>query len=202
VVIGTEPRVLREIHGPGVNLVLWRRPAEPRIAAEVAGLAPGALPDVRAEVQVETAEGDVRGVLARQGLPPGALDHWEADMVALIRRFAPLAAGHPIHLRLETLDGDGCRRFHVDRCRLRLLCTYRGPGTEWLPNRQVDREALYQHRPNEEVLAHGAPERMEPFSVGVMKGESYPGNEGNGLVHRSPPVSGTGHTRVLLCLDC
>jgi hypothetical protein len=34
-----------------------------------------------------------------------------------------------------------------------------------------------------------------------MKGEVFPGNQGMGLVHRSPPIAGTGETRVLFCLD-
>jgi hypothetical protein len=36
--------------------------------------------------------------------------------------------------------------------------------------------------------------------VGIMRGD--PANQGQGLVHRSPPVSGSGQTRVLFCVDC
>jgi hypothetical protein len=35
-----------------------------------------------------------------------------------------------------------------------------------------------------------------------MKGDTYPGNAGRGLVHRSPSIEGSGQTRVLFCLDC
>ncbi|MEW8312966.1 MAG: DUF1826 domain-containing protein [Candidatus Thiodiazotropha taylori] len=42
---------------------------------------------------------------------------------------------------------------------------------------------------------------FEPFWVGIMKGNAYPGNAGQGLVHRSPQISGSGKTRVLFCLD-
>jgi hypothetical protein len=99
------------------------------------------------------------------------------------------------------LADDGCRRFHVDHTRLRLLCTYRGPGTEWLAHDQVDRQALAAHQPNDAILRHGQPRHLEPFWVGVLKGERFPGNAGRGLVHRSPPVADTGTTRVLVCLD-
>jgi len=51
------------------------------------------------------------------------------------------------------------------------------------------------------ILRHGHPARMETGWVGLMKGEVFPGNQGLGLVHRSPPIADTGETRVLFCLD-
>jgi hypothetical protein len=39
------------------------------------------------------------------------------------------------------------------------------------------------------------------FSVAVLKGEGYPGNLGNGVVHRSPPIGNSGMRRLRLCLD-
>jgi hypothetical protein len=39
------------------------------------------------------------------------------------------------------------------------------------------------------------------FSVALLKGEGYPGNLGNGIVHRSPPIGATGTRRLRLCLD-
>ena len=105
-------------------------------------------------------------------------------------------------MRLETTDTSKCHRFHVDRTRLRLLCTYRGPGTEWLTDAQVDRTALNNGSTNEDIIRCGSPHRFAPFWVGIMKGNAYPGNAGRGLVHRSPPIASSGQTRVLFCLDC
>jgi hypothetical protein len=42
--------------------------------------------------------------------------------------------------------------------------------------------------------------RLAPFTVGVFKGDAFPGNAGSGIVHRSSP--GTARApRLLLCLD-
>jgi hypothetical protein len=101
-----------------------------------------------------------------------------------------------------TTDDDDCRRYHVDRTHLRLLCTYRGPGTEWLTNDQVERLAQASGAPNEEIIRFGEPSQFEPFWVGILKGDAFPGNARHGLVHRSPPIKGSGQTRVLFCLDC
>ncbi len=185
-----------------VNLALWLRPLSPAIAHEVASLEPAAFPDVRCPISPDSLEDDVAALFRGQGLDPRGSPHWVQDIRELATLFQSLAGARPVTLRLETTDGDGCRRFHVDRTRLRLLCTYRGPGTEWLRNEQVDRHALAHFKPNEDILRHGAPGRFEPFWVGVMKGELFPGNAGNALVHRSPPVAGTDRTRVLMCLDC
>ena len=95
-----------------------------------------------------------------------------------------------------------CHRFHADRTRLRLLCTYRGPGTEWLTEAQVDRWALSNGSANEDIIRFGEPARFMSPWVGIMKGSAYPGNAGHGLVHRSLPIAGSGRTRVLFCLDC
>ncbi|WP_295589803.1 DUF1826 domain-containing protein [uncultured Lamprocystis sp.] len=35
----------------------------------------------------------------------------------------------------------------------------------------------------------------------IMKGAIYPDDRAVGLVHRSPPIAGTGETRILSCLD-
>jgi hypothetical protein len=140
--------------------------------------------------------------LQQQGLDLPAFENWRADLRQLAALFFSISLGRDVTLRLETTATDGCRRFHVDQTHLRLLCTYRGPGTEWLPDAQVDRVALADGAPNAGIVRCGEPARFQPFWVGILKGGAYPGNAGHGLVHRSPPIAGTGQTRVLFCLDC
>ena len=160
------------------------------------------LPDVRRSTCAAAFDEDVGALLRESGFEPPALRKWLVDMRLLADLFFALNGGRDATLRLKTTAEDGCRRFHVDRTHLRLLCTYRGPGTEWLANDQVDREAQTSGAPNEGILRFGEPSRFEPFWVGILKGDAYPGNAGRGLVHRSPPISGSGQTRVLFCLDC
>ena len=70
---------------------------------------------------------------------------------------------------------------------------------EPLTNEQVDRVAQSRCAPNEKIIRFGEPCRLDSFWVAIMKGD--PGNSGQGLVHRSPPVEGTGQIRTLFCLD-
>lgn len=200
-VAGQQADVLSRILEPDVNLSLWQRPPQSAISAELSLLRAVHLPDVRCRTSRLSFDDDVSALLREQGLDPLAFPHWRRDLCRLATAFFGLSGERNVVLRLETTAEDGCRRFHVDRTRLRLLCTYRGPGTEWLTDAQVDRVAQATGAPNDEIVRFGEPARFEPFWVGVMKGEIYPGNAGRGLVHRSPPVAGSGQVRVLACLD-
>ena len=201
-VVGDQPDVLRRILEPGVNLSLWQRPAPVQIAAELARLDAADLPDLRCPTSPDSFDHDVSALLRQRNLDPSRFDHWRRDLARLATLFFAVGSGLGVTLRLETTGDDGCRRFHVDRTRLRLLCTYRGPGTEWLSDAQVDRVAQAGGAPNDGMVRFGPPSRFEPFWVGILKGDAYPGNAGHGLVHRSPAIAGTGQTRVLFCLDC
>jgi hypothetical protein len=202
---GAPPDALRSILVPGRNLALWERAPDGAIVDEVAALPANAFPDVRGPVSAARAEASLADLLASRGCAAADFPAWHADMADLVRRFCALAGGRPVIARLETMTDAVCPRFHVDRTHLRLLCTYRGPATEWLANAQVDRDALAQGLPNEAMLradtADRTPRRWQAFWVGIMKGEDYPGNAGNGLVHRSPPLYVADRARVLFCLD-
>jgi hypothetical protein len=200
--LGEDPRILHRINEPEVNLSLWQRTPLQTVAGEVAGLLATDLPDVRCRTSSATFDEDMGALLKGQGLDPQAFSGWLADLRGLADHFFSVGAGRDVTARLETTDHDGCRRYHVDRTHLRLLCTYRGPGTEWLTDEQVDRDAQANGAPNERIVRFGEPSRFQPFWVGILKGDAYPGNGGRGLVHRSPPIAGSGQTRLLFCLDC
>ncbi|MDJ0877534.1 MAG: DUF1826 domain-containing protein [Halieaceae bacterium] len=197
--MGDSPDVLQHVSRPDVNLSLWRRPQQEAISQELSVLQASHLPEGRYLTTFATFDDDVCAVLRAHGLEPGDFEHFRADLNLLAAHFFRLSEGRKVKFRLVTTDGDNCRRFHVDTRHLRLLCTYRGPGTEWLSNAQVDRAALRSGAPNEAILRFGEPSEMAPFWVGIMKGELD--KVGNGLVHRSPPIAGSGQTRVLFCLD-
>jgi hypothetical protein len=199
---GNQPNVLHRILDPGVNLSLWRRPAKAAITMELSELQAHQLPDVRCHTSPTSFDDDISALLQRQALDPSAFGNWRSDLRQLADLFFEITQGRDVTVRLETTATDGCQRFHVDQTHLRLLCTYRGPGTEWLPDAQVDRAAQANGAPNNGIIRFGRPSQFKSFWVGILKGGAYPDNSGRGLVHRSPPIAGSGQTRVLFCLDC
>jgi hypothetical protein len=176
------PRLLAEPREPDLSTItetdrgiaIWQRPVDARVQDQAAALAARGHLAVRLSL---TPEGLAQDAIAALTSQCGALSAMRAlleDIQRLAGHFAAIATTldgpRSVTLRLETLRDDGCRRFHVDRVRLRLLCTYLGPGTEWLTDAQVDREALTGHRPNEAILRWGVPQRLEPFWVAMLKG--------------------------------
>jgi G3E family GTPase len=186
-----EPQGLGAIGWPGTALVLWRRPVHPELAALVDGLAFAERPQLR----LEAIAADRVGEAIAAGLGPRAskLAPLLADVADLARLYARVTGSAPIRLRLEAIRDDACRRSHADQVRARLLCTDRGPATEWLAARDVRLAADGFVADPEPALIR----RLERFEVGLFGGARSP----RPCVHRSPPLSGTGRDRLLLVID-
>ncbi len=199
---GNQPEVLYQILDPGVNLSLWQRPAQAAITQELSSLKASDLPDLRCTTSMDSFEDDVTALLQKQDLDPSDFRNWCVDLSRVAEHYFSVSKDRDVTMRLETTGDDVCCRFHADNTQLRLLCTYRGPGTEWLPDAQVDRVAQGSGAANDDIIRFGEPSEFAPFWVGILKGNNYPGNKGHGLVHRSPSIAGSGQIRVLFCLDC
>jgi len=200
-VSGTASEILQAIRRPGVTLAVWRRTVPAALAAFAEG-ASAMPPLVRCTVRPAGAAPGLAAALAP--VLPGP-DFGQRllvnDLAHLVRLFADAAGAWSVAVRLERLDTDACRVFHADFVGIRLLCTYAGPGTQWLPNRSAVRAALGSGDNAAICPRPDAIRALPRFAVGLFKGDAWPGNRGNGIVHRSPPVAGTGQTRLLACLD-
>lgn len=139
-----------------------------------------------------------------------SLDALAADAMAQIEAAWQLREGldrivplryrqQPLRVRIERVDSDGCRLFHVDQVVLRMICTWHGAGSEWLPEHAFDRAGLGCGC-NDHVRDMGAIRRIPTGAVAVMKGDRFPGEAGRGLVHRSPPAS-PARPRLLMVVD-
>ena len=155
------------------------------------GLAFAELPHLRFEAIAADRVGEV--LAAALGPRAGKLAPLLADVADLARLYARATGSAPIRLRLEAIRDDACRRFHADQVHARLLCTYRGPATEWLAARDV-RLAADGYVADPEP---GAIRRLERFEVGLFAGALSP----RSWVHRSRPLSGSGRDRLLLVVD-
>ena len=119
------------------------------------------------------------------------------DAIALVRDYCEISGLSQARMRLEQIRGDSCRRFHVDNVGLRMLCTYVGPGTEWVPPVL----ALGQNR--EDINAETI-RRIRTGDVAILKGSAWSGVGLKGILHRSPPLSGRPEDeriRLLLTID-
>ena len=91
-------------------------------------------------------------------------------------------------IHLKVIDDNACSKFHTDQYKLRLFTTYYGKGTEWLPEKATNREAL--GKTNELIVKDATKiQELTTYDVGVLKG-TIPGiiNSSKGIVHRSPQI--------------
>ncbi|MGO1659641.1 MAG: DUF1826 domain-containing protein [Marinobacter sp.] len=193
---GAKPECLTEIFRNKVNLVVWKRSLDDECSAfaqrfsEKAG-------------SFERFFGLEADESTEQILPKWALDlpgaqGWLADVNEVVEMFCCLFEPAAVGLRLHVLPETMCPRFHTDRVPARLLVTYHGRGTEWLPERCVRRAVGGGPLPDQEVSESDV-QVLPTGAVSLLKGEGWIGNEGRGLVHRSPAPEAC--PRLLVGLD-
>lgn len=136
-----------------------------------------------------------------EDLPSGnCKEYFIKDIVHLCEFFFELTKSKKIRIQVEVVRTDMCRLFHIDNIRQRLLCTYMGPGTEWLDNSNVNRDGLGKGCNKNIVKDFKQINKAKTFEVLLLRGIKYK-NEKSAVVHRSPPVETDFQTRILLKID-
>lgn len=185
---------LSAIHEPATGLVIWRRAIPLCLQTWIERLDAARLPDLRVLVRPDELRHAVEPHLDDCAMPPGDMrDLLLTDVDDLVSVFSEVAATDFVDVRLERVSHDACWKFHRDRVDARFLITYRGPATEWV--RPIHAERALR----EQTEYDGPVEQLESHDAVLFKG-SRAGDE-TGIVHRSPPIERTGHTRLLLCLN-
>lgn len=120
-------------------------------------------------------------------------DRWIEDMAQVCSTFCETQGTDAVSFWLGSERG--CRRYHVDNVPMRLLVTYAGKGTEWLPDEAADRAAFANGEPNERIVKNPeAKQFMNAWDVSVFRGGP------KGLLHRTPDDALTGPS-ILMRLD-
>ena len=101
--------------------------------------------------------------------------------------FAGIVDAPYLRMRMDVVTTNACRKFHVDAITARLVLTYRGTGTQY-------------------GVSQGGHDPQRVFTVPtgapiLLRGSLWPETPRSGVVHRSPPIEGTGETRLVLVLD-
>ncbi|MEL7537021.1 MAG: DUF1826 domain-containing protein [Pseudomonadota bacterium] len=199
---GDLPIVLADVYQEDINIAIWERDLNAQLQRSIDEfLASNPHFECAMTVAADSAHASVSEALGKTHLP-----ELGDDIAELIDMFCYLFGLKRVGLRLATLDRAMCPKFHVDRVPCRLITTYQGPATEWLPHHVVNRSklgpgsngqpdhksGLFQHPQDVQTLTCG--------DVALLKGELWVGNANAGLVHRSPKVP-DGENRLLLSLD-
>lgn len=139
----------------------------------------------------------------RNRLPePHAGEALVEDIATVAEAIAYLFDTDTLGIRLRLLTTAMCPRFHCDNLSVRLVTTYAGPASEWLPEHAINRAGLGAPTPDRpEIFTDPtAIQRLTAGDIALLKGSSWEGSEERGLVHRSPSLT-EGQKRLLLTID-
>ena len=118
---------------------------------------------------------------------------WINDIAHLCKIFSDIQNTNSISMWLGSKRG--CKRYHIDNVPQRLLVTYSGEGTEWLPDDAADKIAYLNGEPNEKILKNSKKKQfVNEWDIAIFKGGS------EGLLHRTPD-SALNKNSILLRLD-
>lgn len=198
-----EPVIFTDIYQELCNMVIWRRHLSPDFLQAIDDfLQSNNHFQFEKSVSPETILSEM--YMALQGC--SQMLELSEDIAKLLDMFCSLFDLKQAGLRLAVLDRAMCPRFHVDKIPCRLITTYTGSATQWLPDYTVDRSKLGTGNnglPDELSGIYQSDKDIQQLNncdVALMKGELWEGNENAGLVHRSPSLR-AGEKRLLLTLD-
>lgn len=176
---GQESAILGRILADDVDLALWERHLDPRVAQEIAAIDLDTVDDLLLTCEAAKVEEQFRALLLDSGYPPCPV--LVADVAMLAALHARLLGEQRVTIRLEVVETDACRKFHADFVTVRTITTYFGRGTQWMRGGE---DQVHE-------LAAG--------TVGLFKGRLAHGEPS--ILHRSPPIADSGETRLVLVID-
>lgn len=182
------PEALSVIRRADCAGAIWARQPLPRFRRWIDDLAPDQLPRARVVLRADRVCDALIDITSACGTPKGPERNLLIDDVsALAAIFANIMRVDYLRLRLDVVRSNACRKFHIDAVTARLVCTYRGTGTQYgFAEKGSDPDRIF-------TVPTGSPI--------MLRGTRWPENPISGLQHRSPPIEGTGETRLVLVLD-
>ena len=179
--------VLHAIGEEDISFAIWER--EPPIG--VGDIALDGLRNLRFTAALGEMPDRLDQELGSAGFKKGApRNNLATDILDLANRFAAVMRLSEVEIRLEHVTTNACKKFHGDYVTARLICTYVGPGTQWLEG------------PDAEDCGCGEPhniQQMRAGDVGLFKGRIW--SETHPAIHRSPPIEGRGEERLMLVIN-
>ena len=195
-VSGSSPETLTSIFLDDVNLAIWER----KLSDEIEEFANSFAEASNEQDYFLIVEGSkpVGNVLPNWATQLTGYQEWQEDLESIVEMYRCLFEPEAVGIRLHVLRSTMCPRFHVDRVPARLLVTYAGRGTEWLPEEALNRTLGTAKLPDQ--FADESAIRVIPKgAISILKGTAWEGNEDQAIAHRSPDPLST--PRLVLGLD-
>ncbi len=197
---GQSPIVLGDIICDTKSVTIWEREKNDAIARYFEEVFTSLGLGIKGVFKVNTLKQLLDDMLPKHDSKADVID----DIYLLTDMLTCLFDCKEVGLRLVPLTSAMCPSFHKDNIPVRLVNTYLGAGTQWLPLEQLCSTPFTESMQPFSQTNFGMYykdndiQTMNAFEVGMLKGEAW--HESLGAVHRSCPVA-KGEKRVLLTLD-
>jgi len=193
--IGTSPEVLRDIAWQDINVVIYERDID-NLKEEIELMLPMSI-EIRCTGTIHEIMTEFRSAISELNCV-----HISDDIEHLLEQFQKASGADSFRLLFETVTSNMCRRFHSDMNDLRMLCTYAGPGTLWLKDDNINRDALNQRGEDVQIaINENEIQQVKTGAAVILKGAMYSKEGTKAAVHKSPPVEETGEKRLMLRID-
>lgn len=190
---------LEAIHDPAYQIGIWARTLSPDLQAEALVLA-------KQDFEAFRFSGDHRD------LEMALAEHSESqeiqisadlrdDICMQAQWFADLTNATSIRLLLGRVTGNMCRRFHTDVVKLRLLCTYYGPGTLWAEPNAIEEKYMSKGTNEQMIKDASLVHQVATGHVALLKGALHEQSAFGAVLHRSPSIEEFGQSRLVLRID-
>lgn len=215
--IDQDPAILARIYEDAISIAIWQRQLQQEVECYVDELLRKSKTiALKLSGSPEKLMEEIQRVFPPACFPPTLTSQqsscisaatFYADIHNVLDMFSCLFDAKILGLRINTLEHAMCPRFHTDNVAIRLITTYYGLATEWLPDQLSNRTALGTafaskiNTPGAITTSENHIQRMAAGDVALFKGELWEGNEGRGIIHRSPAPTIQQPKRLVVTCD-
>ena len=182
------PRGLSSINDPKYAAVIWRRQPLLDFTSWIDAMELKDLPKARIILRPEVVRNAMKDLVKASRLPDCVeCNMLVDDVAALANIFAAIMKAEYLKFNLDVVKKNVCTKFERNQLTAGLICTYRGPGTEY--GNSVNGEDPHEICD----VSSGSPI--------ILRGDLWPGSQRSRLLHRSPLVADSSQARLVLKLE-
>lgn len=180
---------LSKIYNEEINILIWQRIINDKLL-NASEYVLSKHPELAISEVIKPEE--IKKILIREIDSSQEVLCLSKDISEIVKIFCMLFNVNSVWLRLDAIDKPMCPRFHADYLKCRLVSTYKGPATQWIPHNLVNHSKLGSGNEGKSDKESGLFLKDEDIKqlnigdIGLLKGEAWEGNQGGGIVHRSP----------------
>ena len=180
---------LSKIYDEKINILIWKRVINDKLL-NASEYVLSKHPELAISEVIKPEE--IKEILIQEIDSSEEVTSLSKDISEIVKLFCMLFNVNSVWLRLDAIDKPMCPRFHTDYLKCRLVSTYKGPATQWIPHNLVNHSKLGSGNEGKSDKESGLFLKDEDIKqlnigdIGLLKGEAWEGNQGGGIVHRSP----------------